>query len=295
MSETVTIRARVNAPVSRVHRALTSPDELGTWLAEHVAVDLPDRYQFWGRHTPDGDAPHQEVQHADDTTLRFTWHVGGEATTVEFALAAEGDGDTTIVSVSQSHFPGWAAAVSEQGVLGALYTYWCLALANLVEHVDGRPLTPRADFTTSDLRASVEIAGSREAVYRALSDADEYSRWFGAKIDIEPWEGGRVAMGGFDANPEPGKVVDLVENERMTIDWGGGLATAWELAESGGKTRLTFVQSGFMDGRPPYAAWTGWLSGVAELRRYVELGSAWTPIWLQAEMPGAPEGMLTGG
>ncbi|MEU4805189.1 SRPBCC domain-containing protein [Actinosynnema sp. NPDC023587] len=293
MSETVKIHARVTAPVSRVRRALTAPDELGAWLAEHVAVELPDRYQFWGRHTPEGDAPHQELEHVDDTSIRFTWHVGGEATAVGISLApdSEGDGDTTIVTVSQSHFPGWESAVAERGVLGHLYTFWCLALANLVEHVDGRPLTPRCDFTTSEMRASVEIDGPRETVYRALTDAEEYSRWFGAKIDIEPWEGGRVAMGGFDANPEPGKVVDLVEGERMTIDWGGGLATAWELEGSGGKTRLTFVQSGFMDGKTPYGAWTGWLSGVAELRRYVELGSAWTPIWLQLDVP---EGMLMG-
>ncbi|MEV0677531.1 SRPBCC domain-containing protein [Actinosynnema sp. NPDC050436] len=292
MSETVTVRARVAAPVSRVRQALTSADELGTWLAEHVAVDLPERYEFWGRYTPEGDAPHQRLEHVDDTTIRFTWHVGGVDTKVEIALAADGDG--TVVSVSQSDFPGWAAAVAEQDVLGHLYTYWCLALANLVEHVDGRPLTPRADFTSSEMRASVEINGPRDVVYRALTDSGEYSRWFGAKIDIEPWEGGRVAMGGFEANPEPGKVVDLVEGERMTMDWGGGLATSWELAESGGRTRLTFVQSGFVDGRPPYGAWTGWLSGVAELRRYVELGAAWTPIWLQPEMPGMPEGMLTG-
>lgn len=291
MSETVTIRARVTAPISRVHRALTSAEELGAWLAEHVAVDLPHRYEFWGPSTPEGDAPHQRLDHVDDRTVRFTWHVGGQDTTTEISLAEEGE--DTVVSVSQSHFPGWEAMVAEQGVLGHLYTYWCLALANLVEHVDGRPLTPRCDFTSADLRASVEIAGPKDAVYRALTDADEYTRWFGAEIGIEAWEGGRVAMGGFDANPAPGKVLDLVEGERMTVDWGGGLTTAWELAESAGRTRLTFVQSGFVDGRPWYGAWTGWLSGVAELRRYVELGSAWTPMWLRPDVPGLPEGVLT--
>ncbi|MFI9812200.1 SRPBCC family protein [Saccharothrix variisporea] len=291
MSETVTLRARVDVPVERVHQALTSADELRVWLAEHAEVDLPDRYAFWGRHTPEGDAPRQTLLHVDDTSLRFTWHVGGEDTTVEFTLAPDETG--TVVTVSQSHFPGWADAVQETGVLGWLYTFWALNLANLVEHLEGRELTPKADFTSTDMRASVDIAATKEAVYRALVDADEYSTWFGAKIDIEPWAGGRVAMGGFENNPEPGKVLDLVEGERMTVDWGDSVVSTWELAESEGRTRLTFVQSGFVDGRPPYGAWLGWLSGVAELRRYVELAD-WRPIWLRPEVPGLPEGMLTG-
>ncbi|GAA0212008.1 hypothetical protein GCM10010492_07320 [Saccharothrix mutabilis subsp. mutabilis] len=291
MSETVTLRARVDVPAERVHRALTSADELRVWLAEHAEVDLPGRYAFWGRSTPEGDAPRQTLEHVDDKSLRFTWHVGGQDTTVEFTLAADGTG--TVVTVSQSHFPGWAEAVQETGVLGWLYTYWALNLANLAEHLEGRELTPKADFTTTDMRAAVEIAASKEAVYRALVDAEEYSKWFGAKIDIEAWVGGRVAMGGLENNPQPGKVLDLAENERMTVDWGDDVVSTWELAESGGRTTLTFVQSGFVDGRAPYGAWLGWLSGVAELRRYLELPD-WRPIWLQPEVPGLPEGMLTG-
>ncbi|RKT55913.1 SRPBCC family protein [Saccharothrix australiensis] len=291
MSETVTVRARVAAPLPRVRQALTSADELATWLAEHAAVELPHRYEFWGRHTPEGDAPRQRLDHLDDTTLRFTWHVGGEDTTVEFALAPDGDG--TVVSVSQSHFPGWASAVAEQGVLGSLYTFWALALANLAEHLEGRELTPKCDFTAAEQRASVEIAAPRQAVYTSLVDSEVYAEWFGAKIDIEPWVGGRVAMGGFDANPRPGRVLDLVEGERMGVDWGDGVVTSWELAESAGRTRLTFVQSGFVDGHAAYAAWLGWLSGVAELRRYHEVPD-WRPIWLQPEVPGLPEEMLTG-
>jgi hypothetical protein len=37
--------------------------------------------------------------------------------------------------------------------------------------------------------------------------------------------------------------------------------------------------------------WMGWLSGVAELRRYCELDD-WAPIWLEIGLPGPPEGML---
>jgi uncharacterized protein YndB with AHSA1/START domain len=291
MSETVVLRVRTTAPVERVRQAVTDAGELGTWLAEHAAVELPDRFEFWGRYTPEGDQPHQTLRHVDGRSLRFGWRVGGEDTTVEISWAAK-DGDT-VVTLSQSHFAGWEAAVAETGVLGHLYTYWALSLANLVDHVEGRPLTPKVDFSTPEMRTEVVIAAPVDAVARSLVESEQHSRWFGAKIDIEPWEGGRVAMGGFDANPEPAKVLEFVPGERMRVDWGGMVST-WELAESGGGTRLTFVQSGFDTDRPPYGAWAGWLSGVAELRRYHEL-AAWRPIWLQPDVPGLPDGMLTSG
>ncbi|QFZ21764.1 SRPBCC family protein [Saccharothrix syringae] len=288
MSETVVLRARAGVPPERVRRALTDPAELTAWLAEHAAVELPDRWQFWGRFTPEGDEPRQVLRHADDDSLRFTWHVGGEDTEVGVEWAA-GDGGT-VVTVTQSHFPGWEAAVAETGVLGWLYTYWTLSLANLVDHVEGRPITQLVDFTAAEMRGEVVIGAPVEAVARSLVDADEYSTWFGARIDIEAWEGGRVAMGGLDANPHPAKVLAYEPGRRMEVDWGGMVST-WELAGSGGGTRLTFVQSGFDEGRPPYGAWAGWLSGVAELRRYHEL-AGWRPLWLPPEVPGLPEDML---
>ncbi|MFJ6676920.1 SRPBCC family protein [Actinosynnema sp. NPDC091369] len=291
MSETVVLRARTTAPPERVRRALTDAGELATWLAEHAVVELPDRFGFWGRFTPGGDAPHQTLRHVDEHSLRFDWRVGGEETTVGIGWAAEG-GDT-VVTLSQSHFPGWDVAVVETSVLGYLYTFWCLSLANLVDHVEGRPLTPKVDFTTTEMRGEVLIGAPVDAVAHSLVDAGQYARWFGARIDIEAWEGGRVAMGGFDLNPEPAKVVDFEPGRRMGIDWGGMVST-WELAESDGGTRLTFVQSGFDTGQPPYGAWAGWLSGVAELRRFHELPD-WRPIWLRPEVPGLPEGMLTEG
>jgi hypothetical protein len=73
-------------------------------------------------------------------------------------------------------------------------------------------------------------------------------------------------------------------------DWEGVVAS-WELADSGGKTRLTFVQSGFNQRKPPYGAWMGWLSGIAELRRFHELRD-WRPLWLGFDAPGVPEGLM---
>ena len=50
------LRAVVPAPPKVVYEALTDPAALRVWLAEHAEVDLPGKYEFWGRYTPDGDA-----------------------------------------------------------------------------------------------------------------------------------------------------------------------------------------------------------------------------------------------
>ncbi|MEU7831134.1 MULTISPECIES: SRPBCC family protein [unclassified Nonomuraea] len=275
MSEPMTVRARVQAPVKEVHHALTDAATMRLWLAEHAEVQLPDRYGFWGRHTPEGDAPHQRPLHVDDHTVRFSWLLDGVDTTVEFGLEEESP-ETTIVSVSQTHFD-FQEALAESTIRGVIQTYWCLMLANLAEHFDGRPLTPKPDFTSSDLRAEVLIAASAEKVFDSLIDSESVTRWFGFPIEIEPHVGGRFAMGGLADNPDPAKIVELEPGRRLSVDWGGVGVGTWELAESGGKTRLTIVQSGF--GRSPYAAWSGILSGLSELRRFHEMAD-WSPIWV---------------
>jgi hypothetical protein len=124
-------------------------------------------------------------------------------------------------------------------------------------------------------------------VYDSLTDSEKASRWFGFPIGIEPWVGGRFAMGGLESGYAV-KIVDLEPGRKMSVDWGGNGIGTWELANSEGKTRLTFVQRGFDTQRPPYAAWLGTLSGFAELRRFHEVEN-WQPIWLGAELPsGSP-------
>jgi uncharacterized protein YndB with AHSA1/START domain len=275
MSEPMIIRARVDAPVKEVRHALTDAATLRLWLAEHAEVELPERYAFWGRTTPEGDAPHQRPLHVDDTTVRFAWLLDGVDTTVEFGLEEDGP-ETTIVSVSQTHFD-FQEALAETTVRGVIQTYWCLMLANLAEHFEGRPLTPKPDFTSSDLRAEVLIAASASQVFDSLIDSEAVTRWFGFPIEIEPRVGGRYAMGGFENNPHPAKIVELEPGRRLSVNWGGIGVGTWELEESDGKTRLTMMQSGF--GSTPYAGWCGNLAGLAELRRYHEVPS-WTPIWL---------------
>jgi len=281
MTETLAFTLRLPAPAERVHTALTDPAELRTWFAEHAEVALPDTYAFWGRHTVAGAEPAQRPLTVDPTTVRFAWTIEGTETTVELALKPEGD--ETLLSLSQTEFPGWGAvAGGDGGTIGLTGTFWALALANLADHLAGRELGPLPDFTTTDLRAEYLIDAAPEEVYRALMDPAEFVKWFNAPVELEPHVGGRWAMGGFEHNPNPATITELEPNRRLTVDFGAAIGqSTWELAESGGKTRLTFSQSGFDTQDMPWAGWMGWISGFAELRRYVEL-DPWTPLWVDA-------------
>ena len=107
-------------------------------------------------------------------------------------------------------------------------------------------------------------------------------------VDASP----RIAIDAMGGDQAPAKILDLDPGRRVKMAWNGGdgVVETWELADSGGGTRLTFVQSGF--DKPDYDGWSGWLGGVAELRRYHELKD-WRPVWLAVEVDGLPDGMLT--
>jgi uncharacterized protein YndB with AHSA1/START domain len=284
------VSAVVPAPLKVTYEALTDPAALRVWLAEHAEVDLPGRYEFWGRYTPDGAEPHQRVLHVDEHSIRLSWTVEGVETTVEIQLA-EADGGT-LVTLSQTDLPSFDEVLADAaGARGALSTFWSLAIANLADYLAGRALTPRCDFTSADLRAEVVIDAAPEAVFDSLTQPEQFRRWFGANVDIEPYVGGRFAMGGFDLDPGGAEFVEFEPGRKATLRFADGMVDSWELDGSDGKTRLTLVQSGFDPTNPPYSGWAGWLGGIAELRRYHELPH-WRSIWRAVEIAGVPEGMF---
>jgi uncharacterized protein YndB with AHSA1/START domain len=291
MSEPTKISVRVKATVSQVRHALTDPGALRTWLAEHAEVELPQRFEFWGRYTPAGDAPRQRLLHTDDHTLRFAWQLDGRDTTVEFALREQAP-DSTIVTLTQTGLPDYAEMLEQAGPLSLLYTFWTATLANLVDHLEGREPTPKCDFSTPEMRAQLFINASPHAVYDAISDPVQVTQWFGANIEAELYVGGRWAMGGFDLDPSPAKIVELEPDRKLSIEWSDSMVSSWELEGSDGKTRLTYVQSGFAEENPPYGGWLGMLAGATELRRFVEL-DGWRPMWTEIHLDGVPDGLLS--
>ncbi|MFC8850448.1 MULTISPECIES: SRPBCC domain-containing protein [unclassified Micromonospora] len=288
-------RIRITAPPRAVHQALTDRAALRVWLAEHAEVELPHRYEFWGRFTPSGEAPRQRLRHVDDSSLRFDWDLDGVTTTVDIGLAAETgpapEGAATLLTLTQTGIPGWPEVLTEPGDRSLMHTYWALALANLVDYAEGRDPVVRCDFTSAELRGEVLIDADRLAVYESLTEPEQFSRWAGVKVDVELHEGGRWAMGGFDANPDPARVTALRPGRSMSVDW-HDMVQSWELSDSGGRTRLTFVQSGFDQSAPPFDGWLGWLGGLVELRRFHEL-KRWRPMWVEQHLEGIPDGLFT--
>ena len=285
------LRVAVAARPETVFQALTDPAALRVWLAEHAEVELPGRYEFWGRYTPDGAEPHQRVLHADERTIRFAWTVDGFETTAEFELAEDEDG--TLLTLGQTDLPSFEEILADRaGARGALQTFWTLAVANLADYLAGRALTPKCDFTSATLHAELVIDAAPEAVFDSMTQAEHFRRWSGANVDIEPYVGGRFAMGGFDLDPGGVTFVEFEPGRKATLRFADGLVSSWELEGSDGKTRLTSVQSGFDPTNPPYPGWAGWLAGLAELRRYHELPH-WRPIWREFEIAGVPEGMFS--
>ena len=285
------LRAVVPAPPKVVYEALTDPAALRVWLAEHADVDLPGKYEFWGRFTPDGAEPHQRVLHVDERTIRFAWTVDGVESTVQFELAEDEGG--TLVTLSQSDLPSFAEVLADMaGARGALQTFWSLAIANLADYLAGRELTPKCDFTSNELHASVVIDAAPDEVFDSMTQPEQFCRWFGANVDIEPYVGGRFAMGGFELDPGGAKFVEFEPGRKATLRFADGMTDSWELEGSDGKTRLTVVESGFDPANPPYPGWTGWLGGLAALRRYHELPQR-RSIWRQIEIAGVPEGMFS--
>ncbi len=284
------VRVRTQAPVARVREAIARAEELRVWLAEQAEVDLEQGvFEFWGRFTPEGERGRQKLLGFDDSAVRFSWFLHGKDYTVELAVE-ERDGET-VIAATQSPYPAWGEGITDEMHAGVVQTFWPLVLANLVEHVEGRPVFGFCDFTTPVQRHEWDVAASAEEILAAFTDTEKFARWFGARAEIEPYVGGRWAMGSFEENPHPAKIIAL-DAERFAMEFPDGMVCSWELAESGGRTRLTFVQSGFDGAQPPYGSWMGWLSGFADMRRMLELPS-WRPMWHSMEVPGLPEGVLT--
>lgn len=290
MTDPIMLRLRLAAPVDDVWHALTDPERLRAWFTEHATVALPDTYEFWGRYTPDGAHPSQRLLHAADHTLRFAWHIGDTDTDVEITLTDESP-KSTVLTLTQTNLPGFADMVYGDTILSAVYTFWSLSLANLADHVAGRPLTARCDYTTTDLRAEMLIDAVRHAVYSSLADPAVFGKWFGVNVSAEPGVGGRWAMGPSSDAPHA-RIVRLDDDSAMALEWPDGMVETWELADSGGATKLTYVQSGFGDANRLHPGWAGAVAGLAELRRYHELPD-WQPMWLAVHVPGTPDGIVT--
>ena len=51
----------------------------------------------------------------------------------------------------------------------------------------------------------IRWAAAPDEVFDSMTQPEQFHRWFGANVDIEPYVGGRFAMGGFELDPGGGQ------------------------------------------------------------------------------------------
>jgi uncharacterized protein YndB with AHSA1/START domain len=147
---------------------------------------------------------------------------------------------------------------------------------------------------TTDTRAfemTIEIAASPEAVWQAITDAQDLVRWFPLEATIEPRAGG-TWMVSWDGNwPwettieiwEPNRHLRVIDRKSRPYNVEGtsaldvtpmAIALDWHLEAKGGSTTVRLVHSGFGRG----SGWDeefegvslGWLLELNGLKHYLE-------------------------
>jgi hypothetical protein len=179
------------------------------------------------------------------------------------------------VTEASAALASWSAATVTEGTVITVdvpdgeRTYWSLALANVVDELEGRAPTPSDGSATS-----VVITAPTDEVFESLIDPELFERWSGRALSIELYEGGRWSVEGGPT----GTVVELVADHRLVV--AEPTATVrWELSEVDVGTHLTATMLGMDGSAPPRATWLGWLSGIAQLRRLHEVPDR-CPIWV---------------
>ena len=156
---------------------------------------------------------------------------------------------------------------------------------------------------TRDVTKTLAVGAPPDAVWRALTDADELVRWFPLEARVEPGHGGSIWLGWpepwhFDTRIdvwEPGRRLRLVE---ARDDPGVTLAMDFRLERRDGGTTLRLVHSGF----GPEADWdaeydgveNGWTFELRSLRHYLERhpGRRRHVAFLQSETDRAPHDLM---
>lgn len=262
-----------------VYHALTQTQALKSWFAEHADVDLQaNRYAFWGKYTPSAPnkaaGQHQVIDYTRNQQLAYRWIIDGIHLDINYRLLPMTNGTRLYLThTMEKHPPSMTVGFED---------FWFLSLENLRRHLDGK--TPvLLDYTSmklGDFEVSVEIDGEAAAVFHTLTDNDALERWIASQANVEPKIGGTYDVGWGDGGPI--KIVDLVPNAKLAYSWEPyhtypETVTTWTLKESGGKTRLTMVHSGFNPDDDAKGLIGGWLNFLSWVKSIIEYGDAWHP------------------
>jgi uncharacterized protein YndB with AHSA1/START domain len=274
-SDPLRFQVRIDAGPEAVFQALTDTDTLTEWFAESAEVDLDGRrYTFWGRYTPFGDRPRQELTAAESgRALRFTWTLpDGETSTVAVELAGTDGG--TVVTVDHTGVGGGREALN---------CFWYVSLANLVAHCEGVATMPPFDFSAPAQGAALVrtvIDVPAEETFASLLDPTQVDKWAKGKATIDASVGGRYDFGWEQDGPV--EIVELERDKVLAYSWrhaeGPETLVRWQLRETRGSTYLTLVHSGFDDDGVAEQFRQGWPGHLVEIKRILELGDTFEPL-----------------
>lgn len=150
------------------------------------------------------------------------------------------------------------------------------------------------------IETQVEIASSVEAVWKALTDAEELMRWFPLDARVTPGPGGTVwfSWGPPYEGESQIEIWDPPRRLKLKDQWGGHaemsdrpqVAMDFTLENAEGKTILRLVHSGFNSG----ADWDdefegtnrGWLQELLGLKHYLEhhAGEPRRAVWARVKV-----------
>lgn len=128
----------------------------------------------------------------------------------------------------------------------------------------------------------IEIDASRDAVWKAITDAEELTRWYVEDARVEPGEGGSqwVSWGqGTEVETrhqvwKPGERLVLTAPEGKEPTGWNAIVIEYTLESAHGKTRLRLVQSGMPEGPEWDGAYegtnVGWRMFLTALKFYLE-------------------------
>ena len=103
----------------------------------------------------------------------------------------------------------------------------------------------------SFIKQSVVVNKSREAVFKALTQADELVRWFPTRAESDPRAGGKIKLfwefnDASQNGSQEGEYVEVVENEKFSYTWtADNISTlvSFSLSESNGETTVDLEHS----------------------------------------------------
>ncbi|MEM7663529.1 MAG: SRPBCC family protein [Pseudomonadota bacterium] len=247
-----------------VFAALTDPEALKTWFAEHVTVEpqTGGAYRFWGKHTygtpSEADASQAITAFDPPNSLSFTWHIEGQDSEVTWVVKPEGD-NTSKITV-RHEFDQLPAIGRAKEMIDDL---WRFHTGNLAFYLMGDQKIFRPDFDDPSpiVRHEIDIDAPPEKVFKALMEPEQIKQWFPAPEPVvDPKVGGEYSFGftyevDGETVPMPSMtILELVENQTLTMTWGDWRGDPnvpdqkikWTLIDLGGRTRLLLEHSGFV-------------------------------------------------